>query len=953
MRRLVPLAALALFLLLIFRGLAFTDMILGRGDTFTYFYPYWTARDAFLRAGELPLWTPNIFMGAPLLANPQLGALYPPNWLTIGLDAPDAIRVSVLLHIAWATLGAYVLARRAAGLGVSGALVTAAVFGLGGYVGAHVEQINQLQGLAWFPWLFLLLHRCLWGAGAWHAMPLPDDSAPSGDADDSAPLPARYVILLGMAIALQVLSGHTQTVFISGVGMALYGVASAKPLRTVMVLGAAGGIALLLASPQLVPTYELIGQGSRSGGLDANAALSFSLPPTLIGRGLLPSYDAKLFTEYIAYVGVAALVLAGVAIVSGRARDDASSSVAGVGARLISPLRGDAPHRAWIIMVVVALILALGRYLPVNYWLVQVPGFDLFRVPARWLALYGLGVAVLAGAGADAVIQGVQQTHVRAWHAMPLRVIVPAGIVVVLAGLAFLSNLAPDAVNGAPVPGTRTLAAWGAALAAVVALMFAPGRWRVLVVPLVLVELFAASLVMPYNDLVPPEIWSAQRFTISQMLAYTETDENGLTAAGAPPGRVLSISGLLFDPGDKAALSARYNALGMTPLEERYAFVAAKMKETLTPNLPLAWGIPSVDGYAGGLLPTRHYNTFMQLVYPGGVDVPGDGRLQENLAREDCRGACVPNAAALTMMNVDYLLVDKVFDVWHEGVAYDTTSTALNFSMSQPFEATAAHILYHCAGTPADCALSVSVLPHDAPDDVTPPEIQCAADCTTQPLSDDVYVSVLSLDALDVDTVSRLTIAAGANVQPYGVTLVDGRTGQFQQMSPGDWRRVLSSDIKLYQRQDVAERPYAVIYPAADAYTDDADALNRLRRADTQTAFVMSDEAIELAGTAATAEEAQVTRYAPTRIELMAAHSGMLVIPEAYYPGWRATVNGDPAPIYRANINFRAVPLPAGESHVIFEYKPYWLPGVFIFGGLAWLFAGMILIFTSWRNKRD
>jgi uncharacterized membrane protein YfhO len=40
------------------------------------------------------------------------------------------------------------------------------------------------------------------------------------------------------------------------------------------------------------------------------------------------------------------------------------------------------------------------------------------------------------------------------------------------------------------------------------------------------------------------------------------------------------------------------------------------------------------------------------------------------------------------------------------------------------------------------------------------------------------------------------------------------------------------------------------------------------------------------------------------------------------FPGWRATVDGAPAPILRANYLFRAVEVPAGESTVEFRYVP-------------------------------
>lgn len=75
--RWLPIFALIILSLAFFYKLAFSDMILARGDTYHYFYPYWDARNDAMRAGELPLWTPNIFMGAPLLANPQLGTFYP------------------------------------------------------------------------------------------------------------------------------------------------------------------------------------------------------------------------------------------------------------------------------------------------------------------------------------------------------------------------------------------------------------------------------------------------------------------------------------------------------------------------------------------------------------------------------------------------------------------------------------------------------------------------------------------------------------------------------------------------------------------------------------------------------------------------------------------------------------------------------------------------------------
>jgi hypothetical protein len=956
-----PYLVLALLAILFFYKLAFSGLILGRGDVYTYFYPYWTERHEALQEGRLPLWTTDLFMGSPLLANSQMGLFYPFNWPLTPLDAPTAITLSLLAHVIWGLWGAYRLGRLTLHLAVMPALLAAALFGLGGYVGAKAENINQLQALAWMPWVFLWFMT-------FSRTGLTD--APSTRAAPPlrllAQVPIRAILQVGMGVGLQLLAGHPQTVFITLVGLgvvALIPPPTAHPparltafltylrglVGRLLMLSAAVGIALVLAAPQLIPTAELSGQSNRGGGLNPQQAMAFSLNPALIGRGFLPAYDALVFGEYMAYLGVIGLGLALLGATRPKRVLSTQYTVHSTQEEL-SAISHPPSSLPFLLLALTGLFLALGEFNPLYWSLAGLPGFSFFRVPARWLALFALGAALLAGYG----LQGLQTGRPRRWQLGLM-----LGVLGALAAGSLLATAMPMDVIGPAAPTAITWLGWGLASGLLLLGMFiTPARRSVGVTLLVIaavVELFLASRVLAYNELVPPDTYTASRFTIDQLSVLTEGQ--------APPGRFLSISAAQFDPGDNARLIERFRALGLSDFAIRLALVDTKLREVIAANLPLTWNLASIDGFDGGLLPVGAYTAFTSLMLPPGELRTIDGRLREILARAECGGACIPDARWLNLTGARYLITDKVFDRVTDGIFYDTTfEVRLNpaeqtvIASVPAFESTGLHLLYRleadCEGRP--CWPTALVRFEDGS--------QATLTADESPTTLDEF-TLLRLPLDEARTPVALSLRAGeAVIRLRAASLVDDRTGDFQQLTLGGWTRRLSSDIKLYEQVNPPARAFVVqqIEVVPDNWDGQERALLLMRDPDFdpfRQAVIAAPAGVEpvmparldaaQAGVPAVIFEDYQAESMRLRVQTPAA--GYLVITDTFYPGWQASVNGQPAPIYRADVLFRAIPVPEGESEVLLEYTPSWWPGVLMIGSLGWL--GVLLGWFAARRR--
>lgn len=86
----------------------------------------------------------------------------------------------------------------------------------------------------------------------------------------------------------------------------------------------------------------------------------------------------------------------------------------------------------------------------------------------------------------------------------------------------------------------------------------------------------------------------------------------------------------------------------------------------------------------------------------------------------------------------------------------------------------------------------------------------------------------------------------------------------------------------------------------------------------------------------------------PNRIdmEIDVPVDGYLVRLENFHKGWKSTVDGIPAKIYRANYAFQAIRIPAGKHRVVFEFKtiyPFLLSVFIAISILTWIFLNYYL----------
>jgi hypothetical protein len=349
------------------------------GDDLTQNFPLRVLAGQQIRHGQLPLYNPYIWSGAPLLAGWNAGAAYPLTFLFAIVPATAAWTLNLIVTWAVAGLGMF-LFLRALRLGSLPSVLGGLSFAFAGAMSAQVGHFGLVAGMSWVPvQLLAVLRLC-----------------------ETRSIASRlgWTAVLGGTLGLTILAGEPRAIDDAGVIVFMYAAWQLARLGRrcgPAVISVAGGVALgiCLGAVQWLPGLATFGTSQRalstaalfdSGSLPHKWLLLLLVPDLLGGSGSFgqPAYFAHYnLAEVTGYVGVLPLVAAFALL--GRFR-----------------LRPRPPE--WIIWHVIALaglILALGGNTPAGQLLVHLPLFGGQRLQSRNILVADLALAVLLAYWAD------------------------------------------------------------------------------------------------------------------------------------------------------------------------------------------------------------------------------------------------------------------------------------------------------------------------------------------------------------------------------------------------------------------------------------------------------------------------------------------------------------------------------------------------------------------------
>jgi hypothetical protein len=452
----------------------------------------------------------------------------------------------------------------------------------------------------------------------------------------------------------------------------------------------------------------------------------------------------------------------------------------------------------------------------------------------------------------------------------------------------------------------------------------------------VLADLRLAAMDLPQRHAVPSEVVEVTRPVPAYLQGHHADD------------RILSVARTEYELNDIAAIDGRHP--GQSDAERFWFTSAMKLDEVMSPNVPLRYGLNTADGYDGGVLPLRRYLDIASLLVPR-EELRSDGVLRTRLI-------AVPEARLLDLLGISAVIAGRAANVELDGVRYDVATARtlapgdrVMVNLPGPLQISAIGLLASVAES-SDTSAGELVLTRDyrLPESIplrTGQEVY--GELAPGPSHADLPTAGPSR-APRKDTAVRIPVADGPPVTSLewiwtgpgrltlrAATAISGDGSQRQLVLQEGLNPVEFPSQRLFLRSTLSTTALIPVDGVRGDARDDASALAWLKSAtaeelksqvaiapETSTVPVPGDLRNPAGRSSAPATFERLTS-SPERIvyrRLAEGNAGLLVIPDAWFPGWRAEVDGQPASVVRANILFKAVFVPYWGQQVTLIYDP-------------------------------
>jgi hypothetical protein len=903
---------------LFFSPVLFYDALLtpqgpGLGDGLLYHL-------TFFQSPKL-LWDPLLAAGFPMTADPQVLAWYPPSVLLSLI--PGAWNAFVVSAYVMAGCFTYGYVHTLTGSRLAG-LLSGITYSMCGFMFAHMGHTTIIHVAAWLPLIVWSLEELRRGGGR------------------------GWLLLTSVSVACNVLAGHMQIVVYSLAVAAAYAIvlgwtapAGRRRFYLLSALGLALGLGL--AALQILPTIELAGLSTRTEFLFSDF-ISYSLPlkqiPLLLFPavfGGLPHYGSTPYfgdwnlTELTGYVGLLPLVLAAVGLYVSRRK---------------------AVSIFWASVAVLAFLLALGSLTPLASLAYHLPVINRFRAPARHLIEASFAVSVLAGIGVGAILRREATRRL-------ILTTVAAGACVMGAGLLVL--LSSRMSQYASAKGVARLDAlpWSNSAVGTPLLIFLAGAivmlyWlkepasrvrRGLLLSVLILDLASFGWFHSWHDFPAPE----------GVLNPPAAAAKYRDALGVSGQRMLSVRGTMAAP------------------------------EEFPPNLSRLWGVPNATVY--GPLALSRTMRLMSMLQDGSIASTWKQASDKSLDVMAVRYVFLPRSE-VTKDERGISWERENMDIWLGAGCDHPPRYSVKFDLPAHARATTLYVVSRlaCAVPLKDGEEVARVLVTDAEGQVQTESLlagrdtsEWSYDCRVikpqvqhrqaqvfssfpasmydEPCEGHFYLSRLNLTpARDVSAVELQWAGHGGAMTVDKISLMDEGKGASEAVSPlsikgNPWRFVEETgQARVYENAGVMPRAWLVHEVVNLAPEEMLLAIKTARLPDgrifdpARVALVEDPSPTPMQGEEAGAEaaRAEVTQLSNDFMEVRTASPApsFLVTSDAYYPGWRATMDGEQVMVFRANYALRGVQLPPGEHVIRFEFRPK----TFYYGAAISLLAALILI---------